>query len=68
MRQPMRIIFLLTNSSAPRRPISRPVPDQLDAAEGQLAIGEDERHEHHARLDLVGHALRASELSGAGER
>ena len=35
----------------------------LDAAEGQLhAVGEDDVHEHHARLDLVGHALRASGL------
>ena len=35
--QPMRIIFLLTNSSAPKRPSSRPEPERLTPPKGSSA-------------------------------
>jgi hypothetical protein len=55
----MRIIFLFTNSSAPKQPSSRPEPERLMAAERQLgAVSEHDVHEHHAGLDAVGDAER----------
>jgi hypothetical protein len=54
----MRIIILLTNSSALKRPSSRP-SRAFDAAERQLGgVGEHEIHEHHSGLDAVGDAER----------
>ena len=50
----MRIIFLLTNSSMPNLPSSRPKPERLMPPKWQLrSLGADAVDEDHAGFDAI---------------